>query len=243
MPRFDTPLHTDDQGLERVLSAGMPVALVVTDGPGLNASLEESLRQVAKDEAGRLLVARMDARDNPKSAAGLGSALPALIAYRDGQEVARAEPINSQTFREHVAYLLGRGPRPAGRPTPPPRPEPASAPPQAAREPAVKPITVSDESFQRDVLSSELPVLVDLWAPWCGPCRMIAPVVEKLAREYAGRLKVAKLNVDENPRTAGMYQVQGIPTLLIFRNGQVIDRVVGAAPEPMLRQHVEAALK
>ena len=104
------------------------------------------------------------------------------------------------------------------------------------------PIVVSDATFAAEVLNSDLPVLVDLWAPWCGPCRMIAPVVEKLAADYAGRLKVAKLNVDDHPRTPGMYQVQGIPTLLIFRGGQVIDRIVGAAPEPMLRSRVEAAL-
>jgi len=93
------------------------------------------------------------------------------------------------------------------------------------------------------VLESDLPVLVDLWAPWCGPCHMIAPVVEKLAVDYAGRLKVAKLNVDENPATANAYHVQGIPTLLIFRDGRVVDRIVGAAPEPLLRGKVDAALR
>lgn len=105
------------------------------------------------------------------------------------------------------------------------------------------PVTVTDGTFAREVLESELPVLVDLWAPWCGPCRMIAPVVEKIARDYAGRLKVAKLNVDENPQTAMRYQVQGIPTLLIFKGGRVADRIVGAAPEPLLRGKVDAILR
>ena len=103
-------------------------------------------------------------------------------------------------------------------------------------------MVVTDATFAREVLSSPLPVLVDLWAPWCGPCRIIGPVVERLAREYAGRLKVAKLNVDENPQTAAQFRVQGIPTLLIFRGGQVVDRIVGAMPEPALRARVEAVL-
>jgi len=106
-----------------------------------------------------------------------------------------------------------------------------------------RPLPVSDATFQREVLESNLPVLVDLWAPWCGPCHMVAPVVEKIARDYAGRLKVVKLNVDENPDTAGRYFVQAIPTLLIFRGGRVVDRIVGAVPEPLLRGKVDATLR
>jgi len=132
---------------------------------------------------------------------------------------------------------LGRGPRPSGNGSKP------SARADAPAEAPAAPITVSDATFQREVLESSLPVLVDLWAPWCGPCRMIAPVVEKLARDYAGRLKVAKLNVDENPQTALRYQVQGIPTLLLFKGGRVADRIVGAAPEPLLRGKVDAVLR
>jgi len=233
MPRFDTPLNTNDQSIDRVLSAGLPVALLLWDGRALDRSLEETLRQVAKAEAGRLLVAKLNTAENPQSAARLNGSGPALILFRDGQEVARTSTITSQSVRDHVAYLLGRGPRPA---------EPTAARSEPAADAPNRPVVVSDATFADEVLNSELPVLVDLWAPWCGPCRMIAPVVEKLAAEYAGRLKVAKLNVDDHPRTAGMYQVQGIPTLLLFRGGQVIDRIVGAAPEPMLRSRIEAAL-
>jgi len=236
MPRFDTPLHTNDQSIDRVLHTGLPVALVVWRGT-LDGSLDETLRQIAKNDAGRLLVAKLDADANPQTAKRVSGSLPALITFRDGQEVARAGGITSATIREHVDFLLGRGPRPQERPA-------ASQPAQgaAAHAPA-RLIAVSDASFQQEVLESDLPVLVDLWAPWCGPCHMIAPVVEKLAGEYAGRLKVAKLNVDENPATANAYHVQGIPTLLIFRNGRVVDRIVGATPEPLLRGKVDAALR
>lgn len=238
MPRFDTPINTNDQSFDRVLNAGFPVALILWDGSGMDANLEEALRSVAKNDAGRLLVAKVNTRDNPQIAAQHPGVLPALITYREGQEVTRAQAITAQAFRAHVEHLLGRGPRPAEEPSPP-KTEQRSGNGHVHTEPVV----VSDASFRRDVLESDLPVLVDLWAPWCGPCHMIAPVVEKIARDYAGRLKVAKLNVDENPQTSMDYHVQGIPTLLIFKQGRVADRIVGAAPEAMLRGKVEAALR
>jgi thioredoxin 2 len=91
-------------------------------------------------------------------------------------------------------------------------------------------------------VDSTLPVVVDLWAPWCGPCRMVAPVLERLADDYAGRVKVVKVNVDEAPDIQARYGVQGIPTLLLLRNGEEIDRIVGAAPDAMLRERVDAVL-
>src|SRR5215510_2259976 len=95
-------------------------------------------------------------------------------------------------------------------------------------------IHVSDENFETEVLKSPLPVLLDLWAPWCGPCRAIAPVVEELAREYAGKLKVVKMNVDDNPRTPSQYGVRGIPTLLLVHGGQVKEQLIGAQPKAKL---------
>jgi len=238
MPRFDTPINTNDQSFDRVLNAGFPVALILWDGSALEPNLEEALRSVAKNDAGRVLVAKVNTRDNPQIAANHPGALPALITYRDGLEVTRANALTAQSFRAHVDHLLGRGPRPVEEQVPPR----AEAPGPNGHAPA-QPVIVSDASFRRDVLESDLPVLVDLWAPWCGPCHMIAPVVEKIARDYAGRLKVAKLNVDENPQTSMDYHVQGIPTLLIFKNGRVADRIVGAAPEPLLRGKVDAVLR
>jgi len=241
MPRFDTPITTNDQSLDRVLAAGLPVALVLSRGE-MDRSLEEALRQVAKTDAGSLLVARVDVADNPQTAQRAGGPYPTLITYRGGAEVARASALDARSFREHVAFLLGRGPQPAARPEPQAA-RPTEPRPSADGHAPTEPVVVSDATFQQEVVQSALPVLVDLWAPWCGPCRMIAPIVEKLAREYAGQLKVAKLNVDENPRTAQAFDVQGIPTLLIFDGGQVVDRIVGAAPEPMLRGKVDAALR
>jgi len=101
---------------------------------------------------------------------------------------------------------------------------------------------VSDSTFQQDVLNSGTPVLVDFWAPWCEPCRMIAPVVESLAGDYEGRMAVAKVNVDENPATAQKYQVMGIPTLILFKGGQPVERFVGYMPKEDLQRRVDAVL-
>ena len=98
-----------------------------------------------------------------------------------------------------------------------------------------EPVHVTDADFEADVLQSELPVVVDFWAPWCGPCRMVAPILDKLADEYAGTVKIAKVNTDDHPQWAGKYGVQGIPTMIFVADGKLVHRQVGALPEPMLR--------
>ena len=104
------------------------------------------------------------------------------------------------------------------------------------------PVAITDDSFDAEVLKSDVPVLVDFWADWCGPCKIIAPIVEELAGEYDGKVKFAKLDVDANPKVASTYGIRGIPTLLIFSGGSPIDQVVGAVPKTVLKGRLEKAI-
>ncbi len=106
-----------------------------------------------------------------------------------------------------------------------------------------EPIHVTDAAFEKTVLQSKIPVIVDFWAPWCGPCQMVAPTLEKLAKEYSDKLLIAKVNTDENPEWATKFEVQGIPTMLFIAEGKVIHKQVGALPEPMLRDTVAQFLE
>ncbi len=101
---------------------------------------------------------------------------------------------------------------------------------------------LTDANFKSEVLQSKIPVLVDFWAEWCGPCRMLSPVVEKIAKEYKGKLKVGKLNVDDNPDTPSEYGIQGIPTLLIFKNGELAQRLVGFQAEEKIKGEIDSVL-
>ncbi|MGD2163679.1 MAG: thioredoxin [Anaerolineales bacterium] len=106
-----------------------------------------------------------------------------------------------------------------------------------------EPVHVTDEAFEKTVLNSEVPVVVDFWAPWCGPCKMVEPVLEQIAEDYAGKLLVAKVNTDEHPQWAQQFGVQGIPTMLFVADGKVVHQQVGAVPEPYLRDIVDTFLE
>ncbi len=106
----------------------------------------------------------------------------------------------------------------------------------------MKPIEATDANFSSEVLNSQQPVLVDFWAVWCGPCKLIAPIVDEIAKEYDGKLKVAKVDVDNNPMSGQSYGVRSIPTLLLFKNGQVVETLIGNMPKPKLLERIKPHL-
>src|SRR5271157_1648422 len=234
MRTFDSPLITNDQSIDRVLSAGLPVLLIFIDDTPTPV-FDQTLTQLAKEYAGQLLIVKVMVKDSPATTQRYHiDQTPALIGVRDGTIITGEEGISNDDLAKHAAFLAGKGPNPGND-----RPKAHSA---NSSQNDQRPRNTSDATFDRDVLQSSLPVLVDFWAPWCGPCRMVAPIMEKWAREYSGRFNIVKINVDENPRTAARYAVQSIPTMLVVKNGQIVDRWAGALPENALRNRVAAQL-
>ena len=233
---FDAPLIVNDQSIDRLLASQLPVLMLFWDGDSLPQALNDAMLEMAAEHAGDLLIAKVHTRENPAAAQQFNIVqTPTVVGVTGGEELTRAARPAPEDLTRHAEYLLGRGEKP-----------------QAQRAPSStngsvgsqsRPVVVTDATFETEVLRAPIPVLVDFWAPWCGPCHMIAPTLEKLARDFAGQIKIAKLNVDENPHHAGVYGVQSIPTLLLVQNGKVVDRLVGAMPEQYLRARIEQLVK
>jgi thioredoxin len=218
MPVFDTPITTSDSQLEKVLAQKLPVLLVLHRAE-IDKPLADALSKEAKKHAGKLLIVRINVQENPVTFAQYGSpATPALITLAEAggkhASQSQAAAIRPADVRAHIAHLLEGTPLPQAE--------------KSAASAADRPVAVTDANFREEVLRSKLPVLVDFWAEWCGPCRMIAPQIEQIAKEFAGKIKVAKLDIDRNQVMPHRYQVQSIPTLIIFENGQAAERIVGA---------------
>ncbi|MGB0384862.1 MAG: thioredoxin [Ardenticatenaceae bacterium] len=232
MVATDKAITINDQTFEKwVLQSELPVALLFcTPKFGKCQQIEPLWQQLATEYGGRLRVVQVIVDDNRQWARHYGvKLLPTTLWLRGGKEVQRAEGLpDLAELRERAdALLANRAPR---------LPEKVNA---ARFSSAKGPVKLTDSTFA-EVLKDERPVLVDFWAEWCRPCHMIAPAVDKLAREMGERALVSKLNIDQNQRTAQQFRVMSIPTLLIFKGGRVVDTIVGAQPGAVIRRKLMA---
>lgn len=225
MPVFDTPIITDDNNLKKVLQQNIPSLLILHNG-ALDKPLEDTLNKEAKRNAGDLLVVRVDVGDNPDTFIRYGEpSPPALVTFSDNAKVkSDATNVRPRDVRDHIKHLLKDKPIPDRS--------------SAKGSFSDRPVVVTDKNFRKEVLKSNVPVLVDFWATWCGPCHQIAPHVEQIAKDYAGKIKVVKLDVDNNRVISGRYNIQSIPTMIVFEGGQPASRITGADPAG-LRQMVK----
>lgn len=234
---FDTPITTSDQSIQRVLSAGLPVALVFLNGR-VTPELEKAMDHLAKVEAGQLLMVKVQMKDSPETTRRYQvTRTPAVVTIRQDQVLSKAESISGNDLERQVAYLLGKGPEPQSYSS--------SQSYRAAGSTESfggSPRAVSDDTFESQVMKTSLPVLVDFWAPWCGPCRMMEPILEKLAHEMEGRLNIAKVNVDQNSSISQRYGIQSIPTMMLVKDGQIVDHWIGALPEVAIRNKISTVL-
>ena len=227
MTTSEIPVTVNDQSFERwVLQSPQPVAVLFCTPRFANCErMRPRWQWLAKEFGGRLRVAQLTVDDNRRWARHFEvQALPTTLWLRGGEVQQRAEGLlEEEELRERAEALL------AGR-------EPSIAP-----RASVEPVILTDATFA-EAINQQKPVLVDFWAAWCGPCRMIAPVIERLAREMSDQAVIAKLNVDENPRTAQQFNVRSIPMLMIFKSGQVVDQMVGVQPEPVIRDRLRRVM-
>ena len=235
--QVDTPVQVAGDDLDSILQTDLPVLLLIWNGETLKADVKTELEKAAREHAGRIRVVKVDASQSPEVAERfeLGKH-PLLIGWLRGETLGRRNrPWNTDVqgmVEELLKYAPALDPK-------------VAAQKEKEKQKAVadiKPVKVTDKTFEKDVINSPIPVLVDFWAEWCGPCKQVAPILEKLAVEFAGKIRIAKVDVDANPGLQQAFGIQSIPTLMFVKNKKIVGQQAGALPEHILRDAISQLL-
>ena len=234
-----------DATLAETLNTSKPVLLLISDGSDLRGDFSTAFKKAASEEQG-VVFARINPQDNPETVARFNIGRKSvMIGLFDNEEIVR----RSRPWGTDVPLGIERLKQIAADSTPPSENDLIQSETESTdskENPIVdnKPVNVTDETFQAEVIdySEQMPVLVDFWAEWCGPCRMVGPILEKLAEEYAGKIRVAKVDVDANQGLAQYFQVMSIPTIMVLKNRTQIFSQPGAFPEAAFRDLIDQAV-
>jgi thioredoxin 1 len=232
------PTILTDANLAGVLQGKKPTLILFTNGGGLRSEFMSAFKKAAETEA-QIVFARLDPTTNPEAAARFEVGdKPVLIGWYNGSEVLR----RSRPWGTDVPLAVEMLQQAVKQHEPAKSEIKEEIPMTENKQPVIAnsaPVHVTDATFEAEVLNSDLPVLVDFWAEWCGPCRMVAPTLEKLAKEYAGQVKIAKVNVDENPGLSQAFQIMSIPTIMLIKQRTIVFSQPGALPESAFRDLIK----
>jgi thioredoxin 1 len=237
MTPSDVPVLRNLAAVEAELTADKPVLFLIWHDRSPRRDAEIALKEAQNKYPRKLRAFIVDARDDPGLAERFDlGANPVLIGWYNGEEhTRRSRPWNTDVtgIADEMAAL-------AAVPANGAAPEEQEEEPETAND---KPVHVTTDNFKQLIIDSPIPVIVDFWAEWCQPCKMVAPILEKLAKEFAGQVRIAKIDVDANQALAGQFGIQSIPTLMFVKNGKIVGQSAGAAPEPALRDVIQQLIE